>query len=609
MSNARENVNLLTSTDWGIATLRLANWGSGAVPAQVILKTNWVAGDGGGIFRYDASDTTTADNGGTIIVDAAGNRWKRQFNGGAIRSSWFGSTETALKSCIATAEASTRHVLVDRDYTITTEITCSTSNVLIEGEGPDRTALSVISTTNNINLLTITGSGVTVRNISFEHNGASGRIVNFASGEFQEISECKITSTNTTNSNSMVYFRGSFFQCYDNSFVGFGNASRYMLECDRRTDSINIESKIYENDFGGTSSGLLIYSSDNSSRPEGLEISHNTFINTGTWQLKIQRCLLAKINNNVFDQGGDRCVELLSDAQGIDTVLFTGNWFSATQADLLLTVGSTVGFSNGMAVTTSGSPVYSGTVTSIVSATQIQVKFNTYANLAGVNLLGPSGSPSQAISACISQGIGVFVPSGSITAPAGIGFVNNFFGFCGYGFADQKGCSNVSIVANTFRNLNGIGLILTETKKAVLSANTFSEINSSASCFNISDGAAGGPFSIVDNQFQAGTVVLYTPTNKTKFHFDGNTGINLSSLRSATVNANVTGAANVNIPHGLAVVPALEKILATWTQEPVGEHSDVFLRIVSVDATNVVSELVWTTVVAGNLRVNVRAEA
>jgi hypothetical protein len=90
MSNARENVNLLTSTDWNIASLRLANWGAGAIPPQVILKTNYVAGDGGGLFRYDAGDTTTADNGGTVIVDAAGLRWKRQYRG-ALHSKWFGA--------------------------------------------------------------------------------------------------------------------------------------------------------------------------------------------------------------------------------------------------------------------------------------------------------------------------------------------------------------------------------------------------------------------------------------------------------------------------------------------------------------------------------------
>lgn len=89
MSNARENVNLLTSMDWDIATLRLANWGSGAVPPQVVLKQNWSAGDGGGLFRYDASDTTTADNSGTVIVDAAGNRWKRQYEDGYFFASWW----------------------------------------------------------------------------------------------------------------------------------------------------------------------------------------------------------------------------------------------------------------------------------------------------------------------------------------------------------------------------------------------------------------------------------------------------------------------------------------------------------------------------------------
>lgn len=90
MSNARENVNLLTSADWDIAALRLANWGSGAVPPQVMLKQNWAAGDGGGLFRYDASDTTTADDGGTVIVDAAGNRWKRQ-DESWVRPEWFGA--------------------------------------------------------------------------------------------------------------------------------------------------------------------------------------------------------------------------------------------------------------------------------------------------------------------------------------------------------------------------------------------------------------------------------------------------------------------------------------------------------------------------------------
>ena len=41
-----------------------------------------------GLFILDAADTTTADNGGTVIVDGSGRRWKRQVQS-VILASWF----------------------------------------------------------------------------------------------------------------------------------------------------------------------------------------------------------------------------------------------------------------------------------------------------------------------------------------------------------------------------------------------------------------------------------------------------------------------------------------------------------------------------------------
>lgn len=43
-----------------------------------------------GFFQRDDADTTSADNGGTIIVDASGRRWKRVFDG-AVSVKWFGA--------------------------------------------------------------------------------------------------------------------------------------------------------------------------------------------------------------------------------------------------------------------------------------------------------------------------------------------------------------------------------------------------------------------------------------------------------------------------------------------------------------------------------------
>ena len=48
---------------------------------QVNLLGHTVAGIGGGVFYYDASDTTSPDNNGTVIVTADGKRWKRKLDG------------------------------------------------------------------------------------------------------------------------------------------------------------------------------------------------------------------------------------------------------------------------------------------------------------------------------------------------------------------------------------------------------------------------------------------------------------------------------------------------------------------------------------------------
>lgn len=67
-----------------------------------------------GRFNRDTSDTTTADNGGTVIVDAAGRRWKRAFSGD-VHITWFGvdglaTTDDAPKISAAIAAAGKRRV-------------------------------------------------------------------------------------------------------------------------------------------------------------------------------------------------------------------------------------------------------------------------------------------------------------------------------------------------------------------------------------------------------------------------------------------------------------------------------------------------------------------
>lgn len=91
-----------------VAALRALT--SSMLATQVILTQNWIAGDGGGTFRYDSTDTTTADNGGTVIVDSINRRWRRQVDG-ETHASWFGiipettATTDMLSRCQALAAA------------------------------------------------------------------------------------------------------------------------------------------------------------------------------------------------------------------------------------------------------------------------------------------------------------------------------------------------------------------------------------------------------------------------------------------------------------------------------------------------------------------------
>lgn len=92
--------------------------------------------DGGfGVFRVDASDTTSADNGGTILVDAAGRRWKRDYDV-AIKSCWFasggGDVTTKLQKWLDT---SGNLDLTPGEYIFSAKLVNSIPDRVISGSG------------------------------------------------------------------------------------------------------------------------------------------------------------------------------------------------------------------------------------------------------------------------------------------------------------------------------------------------------------------------------------------------------------------------------------------------------------------------------------------
>lgn len=72
-----------------IGTYALLRAYTGLVTAFRVRGVSNLFDGGHGVFRVDAADTTSADDGGTILVDVAGRRWKRVYSD-EINLLWFG---------------------------------------------------------------------------------------------------------------------------------------------------------------------------------------------------------------------------------------------------------------------------------------------------------------------------------------------------------------------------------------------------------------------------------------------------------------------------------------------------------------------------------------
>jgi hypothetical protein len=101
--------NIATETDHPvqvatIAALRLLG-ASAANYLTVYVRGYYADADGGeGAFWYDSTDAASADNGGTIVVDASGRRWKRSLPYGQVSVLHFGAKGDAATDDVTAFE-------------------------------------------------------------------------------------------------------------------------------------------------------------------------------------------------------------------------------------------------------------------------------------------------------------------------------------------------------------------------------------------------------------------------------------------------------------------------------------------------------------------------
>ena len=151
------------TTDSTIAQLKARSSALGAV----FVSGHTTEGDGGGgNYWLDASDTTSADNGGTVIVGNDGtSRWKLIHNG-SVSIKQFGAVQSANDTTAVqnALDSGVKEIYVPPGTYPITSVTLSEDNVRIYGPG----TLQSIGSTGAVNLLEVTGDGCSVDGICID---------------------------------------------------------------------------------------------------------------------------------------------------------------------------------------------------------------------------------------------------------------------------------------------------------------------------------------------------------------------------------------------------------------------------------------------------------
>ena len=325
----------------------------------------------------------------------------------------FGADSTGATDSSAAFQAAVnaaKFVLVPQGtYLINTTVNIPTQVNLI-GQGMYNVSNIIVN--NDITCFNITNN-VTLKNLFITHTG-DGIIVNAPQALSIILEFITFYASSTSSTKDLIYTSGSFTwirQCGFNSARPYGNC----INLDRTGDVINIESHIELNGFGGAGSAIVIQSSDNSGRPEGVHITNNSFIGQHE-NLRINQVLECTISNNVFDQGGAYNVIFNPTGSGINSVQLTGNYFSTPSAP-----------SDGVAVVhlnpTSGIPL-----------AQIGFTDNTF-TFCGI-------------------GCALYAPATSIT------FVGNSFAAIGNAGIGLNGVQKAVILGNTFDSVTTTNISL-----------------------------------------------------------------------------------------------------------------------------------------------------
>ena len=198
----------------------------------------------------------------------------------------------------------------------------------IKGEGRGNSRSVLLKTNAGDIAQTKSHCKMEISSLAFHHYGPEGRSLFLDTEMSYGVYDCFFTNA-SGNTSDMLCFNGSYTDIV-NSCFGNAEPQAYAIHCTTIKGKININSNIFDCRIHGPGKGLLVDSTNNN-RPEGLKVSRNMFLNTGTEQITVKNILHIDISNNMLDQSSKWSILLEPEATGLCGVFIMGNYISPAQ--------------------------------------------------------------------------------------------------------------------------------------------------------------------------------------------------------------------------------------------------------------------------------------
>ena len=297
-----------------------------------------IAGDSGaGVYYFDSADTTSADNGGTVIIGVASSRWKLVHNG-TVTINQFGAKgdnivdDTSAIQAAINSGVKVIQAVAGKTHRITDTLLINSPQVMLDFNRSEINLDDATGLKSNLkvgNGVTQVG-GVRIRNTTFTRQQAAtagAAITTDLVGVF-EVSGCRIFG-NARIWRGIVISRGIITSLFENYIDNCVNRGIYVIGTGTGANR-TVDTTIHHNRVEGGVTCL-----ETSDFVEGMYVRDNIFFNTTSNGAVADATTDAnglasfKFQHNDFDSHGGYGLYI----DKVNNVQVTGNWFSNNTND------------------------------------------------------------------------------------------------------------------------------------------------------------------------------------------------------------------------------------------------------------------------------------